>query len=283
MNHETAAASSLPRPFRVVEARRDSWDTFTLVLDPVDHSDSCSFVHGQFNMLHLAEEGEIPVAITARPREARGIVHTVRAPGKLSKTLEKLKAGDTLDLRGPLGSSWPMDALKGHDLVIVADGIGLSALRPVLYFAHHHRKDYGQITIFYATRSPADILKDSEFEYWRRIGGFHIEVIMDAEQRNWRSHVEVVADLMDDLRVTPSRTSALICGPETLMKRVIEKFVALGLGENDIFLALERELRCKRERCCRCMEQPNFTCKEAAVFPYSQIKKLFSVNWELQN
>ena len=157
----------VPVPYRVQRVRQETTDTFTLELGEFRSNGGFSFAPGQFNMLYIYGVGEIPISISGDPSKTHAIVHTTRAVGAVSKAMRKLRKGDTLGVRGPFGTPWPVDRAEGHDVVFVAGGIGLPPLRPALYSILSHREKYGKVVLLYGARTPADILFRAELERWR--------------------------------------------------------------------------------------------------------------------
>ncbi|MFN3928727.1 MAG: Ni/Fe hydrogenase subunit gamma, partial [Thermoflexus sp.] len=143
----------LPRPFRVTGVRRETPDTITLRLRPPDGS-SFFFQPGQFNMLYLFGIGEVPISISGVHSRTRDLEHTVRAVGHVTRALVRLRKGDIVGVRGPFGRGWPLEEARGHDVLILAGGIGLAPLRPALQDLLAHRSDYEQIVLLYGSRTP---------------------------------------------------------------------------------------------------------------------------------
>jgi len=160
-----APESLLPVPVRVTRVRRELADVTTLELTPAS---AFGFVPGQFNMLHIFGLGEIAISLSGDPAEESRIVHTVRAVGAVSQPMTGLRRNDVIGVRGPYSSSWPVLDSEGSDVVIVAGGLGLAPLRPVIYRVFAHRERYGRVVVLYGARGPADILYRRELEAWRR-------------------------------------------------------------------------------------------------------------------
>jgi sulfhydrogenase subunit gamma (sulfur reductase) len=105
----------------VVTAIKDHLpDTKTFTLRLQDDEPGLDFLPGQFNMIGLPGFGEAPFTFSS-PRVADGTIeHTIRAVGRLTKGLFKVKVGDMVHVRGPFGSAWPMEEVKGRDLLVVS-------------------------------------------------------------------------------------------------------------------------------------------------------------------
>ena len=160
-----APESPVPVPVRVTRVRREMTGVATLELTPAS---AFGFVPGQFNMLHIFGLGEIAISLSGVSAEESRIVHTVRAVGAVSQPMTGLRRNDVIGVRGPYGSYWPVLDSEGGDVVIVAGGLGLAPLRPVIYCVLAHRERYGRVVVLYGARGPADILYRRELEAWRR-------------------------------------------------------------------------------------------------------------------
>ena len=160
-----SAHDVVPTPVRVSRVRREMAGVTTLELTPVS---AFGFVPGQFNMLYMFGLGEVAISLSGDPAEESRIVHTVRAVGAVSQAITRLRRNDVIGVRGPYSSSWPVLDSEGSDVVIVAGGLGLAPLRPVIYRVFAHRERYGRVVVLYGARGPADILYRRELEAWRR-------------------------------------------------------------------------------------------------------------------
>src|SRR5579859_2031407 len=177
---ETPYDPMLPRLYSVLQVHSEMPDTYTLELEPCDGDGVSPFACGQFNMLYVYGVGEIPISISGDPDRPVPLVHTTRAVGAVSRAMRELKAGDMLGVRGPFGSSWPIELVHGKDVVVVAGGLGLAPLRSVMYHIMAHRERYGQVALLYGARTPADILYRRELERWR--SHFDLEVFVTVDR-----------------------------------------------------------------------------------------------------
>ncbi len=268
-----------PRPFRVRRITREIHDTVTLDIEPAAGAAAFSFAAGQFNMLYLFGLGEVPISISSDPAESLVLAHTVRAVGPVTNALCRLRRGQVLGVRGPFGSGWPLVEAAGGDVVIVAGGIGLAPLRPVLYQLLAHRNQYGRIALLYGARTPADLLYERDLARWRGRFDVQIEATVDAAEAGaaWRGHVGVVTTLIPRAEFDPAETTALICGPEVMMRFTIADLQKRGLPADRIYLSMERNMKCAIGLCGHCQFGPTFVCKDGPVFPYDRIAPLLKV------
>jgi NAD(P)H-flavin reductase len=226
-------------------------------------------------MLYVFGAGELPISISGDPADRSRLVYTVRSVGKLTQLLVSRAAGDPVGVRGPYGTCWPLKAARGKDVLIVAGGIGLAPLRPAIYSILRHRADYGRLVVLYGARSPRDLLYRRQLEDWARLPDTQVLSTVDYGGVNWHGHVGVVTRLFRLVRLQPFRTVAMICGPEIMMRYVIWELDQRGLAPGDLYLSLERNMKCGIGCCGHCQYGPHFLCKDGPIFPYHQIRSWF--------
>lgn len=264
----------MPNLFRVERIRKETYDTFTFDLETSDGA-GCAFQPGQFNMLYIYGVGEVPISISGDPKNSRTLVHTIRAVGTVTKNMRQLKRGDLVGVRGPFGRPWPVEDAKGHDVIIVAGGIGLAPLRPVIYHLLTHREQYGKIILHYGARTPDDILFRQELETWRARFDFDVQVTVDRSTGSWQGNVGVVTLLIPKATFDPLQTIAMVCGPEIMMRFTVLELLKRDLTEDNIFLSGERNMKCGIGHCGHCQFGHLFVCKDGPVFRYSDTADLF--------
>lgn len=269
------AALWLPRPFVVRAVRRETADTFTLGLVPQDGGPPLAFLPGQFNMLLVPGVGEAAISISGDPARPALLRHTVRAVGGVTGQLARLRRGDYVGVRGPLGVPWPVDALAGRDLVVVAGGIGLAPLRPVLCHVLRHRARYGRVALVYGARTPADVLFQRELDRLRQRGDLQVELTVDHAGSDWHGDIGLVTRLLPRIALDPARAAALICGPEIMMRSAERELVRLGVPDAALYITMERHMKCGIGLCGRCQLGPYFICKDGPVFDYARIRGAF--------
>lgn len=270
----------VPHPCRLRRVRRETADTFTLDLEPGPGRDGWRFSPGQFNMLYVFGVGEVPVSISGDPGRPEALVHTTRRVGAVTRAMGRLGRGDTLGVRGPFGSPWPLDQALRSDVLLVAGGIGLAPLRPALYRLLAARDRYGKVVLLYGTRSPADILYRRELQRWRSQLDLEVVVTVDRAQREWRGHVGVVTAFIARAPLDPLNTVAMVCGPEVMMRFAVREIRKRGVAEESIYLSMERNMKCGIGLCGHCQYGPTFVCKDGPVFAYPRIKDLMA-GWEV--
>jgi len=273
-----AAATSLepmtPVLHSLREVVKETPDTFTLTLQPGDGASEPSFQPGQFSMLWVYGVGELPISISGDPGKSDRLVYTVRSVGQATHALVSQKAGAGVGVRGPFGTGWPVEEARGQDLIIVAGGIGLAPLRPVIYHVLSHRTEYDRLVLLYGARSPRDLLYRKELAAWARQRDTQVLVTVDYGGLSWRNHVGVVTTLFKFARLRPAHSLAMLCGPEIMMRFVVRDLEAHGLGREQIYLSMERNMKCAVGFCGHCQYGPHFICKDGPVFPYDEIGTL---------
>lgn len=279
VNH-VAATPMLPHPFRVQQMRQETSDTFTLALEPTNGNPELHFAPGQFNMLYVFGVGEIPISISGDPMNARTLVHTTRSVGTVTKVMRMLKKGDLIGVRGPYGTHWPVESVEGSDVVFVAGGIGLAPLRPALYRVLANREKYGKVVLLYGTRTPQDILFRKELEQWRARFDLDIYVTVDRALRPWHGNVGVVTALIQKAPFDPSSAVAMVCGPEIMMRYTVLELLKRGVEQDNVYISMERNMKCGIGLCGHCQLGPEFVCKDGPVFTYNAMKDWVS-KWEV--
>jgi NAD(P)H-flavin reductase len=269
----------VPRLFTVQRVIRETYDTVTLQLSESNGSGGFGFAPGQFNMIYVFGVGEVAISISGDPTRPELLAHTIRAVGSVTEPLAGQKRGVSLGIRGPYGSAWPLEqaARRGCDLLLLAGGIGLAPLRPVIYQVLEHRERFGRLTLLYGARTPSDLLYRKELERWRKRPQVTVRTIVDRADRAWLGPVGVLTDLMRSAEIDPANTIAMMCGPEAMMRFAQRELRERGIAGQDIFLSMERNMKCATGVCGHCQFGPTFICKDGPVFPYDRMAPLLGV------
>jgi 2-polyprenylphenol hydroxylase and related flavodoxin oxidoreductases len=266
-----------PERYRVVRTWPETHDTFTMVLAPVEAGTRYRFAPGQFNMLYLPGVGEAAISMSGDPDDTRQVVHTVRAVGRVTKLLQGLKRGDEVGLRGPFGTPWPVDLARGRDVLLVAGGIGLAPLRPVVHHLLRHREQFGHVCLLFGARTPQDVLFQKDIETWRGRFDVSVEVSVDRAGPEWHGRVGVVTTLIPHARVEPSNAIVFICGPEIMMHFTMRELERRDLAHEQAWVSMERNMKCGVGFCGHCQFGPLFVCKDGPVFRYDRVASLLPV------
>src|SRR5581483_7320219 len=210
----------------------------------------------------------VPVSVSGGAGDPAGVGLTIRAVGAVTRALCSSTRGSVLGLRGPFGAPWPVDAAEDRDVVVVAGGIGLAPLRPVVLKLIEERERYGAVTLLYGARTPRDLLYKRELGVWCRT--IAIDVTVDAPTARWHGKVGVVPKLVEHARFDPERTVAYVCGPEIMMRFALGALAARGVPQERLFVSLERHMECGVGLCGHCQLGPTLICRDGPVYSASQ-------------
>jgi len=269
----STAPSMLPLPATIRAIRPEAADISTLFFDApglVEHG----FIPGQFNMIHLPGFGEVAISISSDPAKLETVGHTIRHAGAVTRAIGNLRVGDQVGLRGPYGNGWPMQEAHGKDLLIVAGGIGLAPLRPVLLEVVANRKQFGRVILLYGGRTPGDLLYGYEFPAWRE-AGIEIHVSVDRADDNWTGSVGVIPMTFYQIRIEHRKTMLFTCGPEIMMRFVIFEALARRIAKDAIYISMERNMKCGYGICGHCQIGPLFICKQGPILKYAAVEPIF--------
>ena len=264
----------IPVPARIVRVRREIPGVTTLVAAAARAG--APYAPGQFSMLYAFGVGEVPISVSGDTARADEITHTIRAVGTVTDALCRLRRGSVVGLRGPFGCPWPLAACRGRDLVLVAGGIGMAPLRPVVYHVLRHRAEYGRVSLLVGARTADNLLYTRELSSapWRRID---VRVTVDSARLSWTGRVGTAPALLGGVALNPDRTDAFICGPEVMMKFTMRALNRAGLPDDRIHLSLERNMGCAVGLCGRCQLGPEFICKDGPVLRADRVRALLAV------
>lgn len=225
---------------------------------------------GQFYMVGLPGYGEAPISITSGPGEKK-IELCIRAVGNLTNAFHNLRKGDGIWLRGPFGRGFVLEELEGRDIVFVAGGIGIVPMRSLLKAVLASRGKFGRLTLIYGAKGPEEILFAEEMDEWRR-GGMDVQLTVDKPSIGWKGNTGVVTTLIPKVETTEKNTIGVIIGPPVMYRFVILSLNAKGLGADDIYVSLERRMKCGVGKCGHCQINSLYVCQCGPVFRMSELK-----------
>lgn len=255
-------APMTPEFVAIRSVRDEIPDTFTLEIEPPE---GFSFEPGQFTMLYAYGVGEVPISISGDPGDGSVIVQTIRRVGAVTNALGSLGPGDLIGVRGPFGTPWPVDRAEGQDIVIVAGGIGLAPLRPVLYHVLAHRDRYERVMLLYGSRSPSDLLYVDEVQEWRSRLDMTVMITVDTADADWHGGVGVVTKLVTRAPFDAENTIAMVCGPSIMMRFTRQSLEAEGVTPDRTYVSMERNMKCGIGICGHCQFGSYFVCKDGPV------------------
>ena len=261
-----------PHRYEVADLRRETADTVSLRLAPVSAAIQPP-APGQFTMLYAFGIGEIPISVSAR--DGDDLIQTIRAVGAVSKHLHDRRQGDHVGVRGPFGTDWGVPEAYGTDLILMGGGIGLAPLRPVIHHAVADRHRYRRVSVLIGARSPDELLFGDEYPRWEQAG---IDVIttVDRAGSGWTGHVGVITSLVPRLRIDPVRTTAIVCGPEPMMRFSALAMMDVGVTPTRIRISLERNMHCGDALCGHCQLGPLLVCRDGPVVSYDVAEPLIT-------
>ncbi|WP_372404485.1 FAD/NAD(P)-binding protein [Streptomyces luteireticuli] len=264
--------TAVPLPYRVTDARPETSDTVTVRLEPVGEA-LPPFAAGQFAMVYAFGVGEIPVSVAGILPDG-GLLHTIRGVGAVSRALYALRPGATVGMRGPFGTGWDLPLAAGDDLLVVAGGIGLAPLRPLVLAALAAPRTFGRLNVLVGARSPDDLLYRDELADWNHP---YCGVVVDRPGPGWHGRVGVVTALLDEALFSPPETTAFVCGPEVMIRATARDLLARGLRADRVLVSLEHNMRCATAHCGHCQLGPLLLCRDGPVVGYDRAEPLLAV------
>ncbi|MFZ3073299.1 MAG: FAD/NAD(P)-binding protein [Thermodesulfobacteriota bacterium] len=270
LSKKEPASPYLPTAAIVREARQvtEKEKFFSIELpSPIEHSP------GQFLMLGIPGFGEAPISISSPPSSGLDVELCVRAVGNVTNALHRLVPGDTVWVRGPFGRGFPVEKMRGKDMLFIAGGIGLVPMRSLIKSVLRERDSFGALTLLYGVKTPDEILFNDEFEDWTK-KGLDIKVTIDKPRQDWKGNVGVVTTLIEGVNMNEKNSIAVLIGPPVMYKYVILSLGNKKLEGDGIFLSLERRMKCGVGKCGHCQIQSVYACQEGPVFSLSEIRHL---------
>jgi len=249
---------------------REALFTFTLL-----RPKGLGHTPGQFIHIHAFGIGESPISISSPPDQTESFELCIRRAGSVTGALHLLRPGDKVGIRGPFGKGYDVEALKGHDLLFVAGGLGLAPLRSLIKHVldKKQRAEFGRIAILVGAKQPTELLFTDELDGWEARRDVHCEVTVDVPDALWRGNVGVITTLLPKLKRMDARnTVAAICGPPVMYKFVTFGLLEMGFPESHIYLSLERNMKCGVGKCGHCQVNSVYVCREGPVFNYRRLK-----------
>jgi sulfite reductase subunit B len=263
----------LPQPASVLETRSvtelENYFRFSL-----DSGEAFDYMPGQFAEVSVPGIGEAPISISSSPtREDGAFEMVVRRVGNVSSAMHNLAAGDKVGIRGPFGTTFPVEEeLKGNDVLFIAGGIGLVPLRSAIQYVLDNRDDYGRVIILYGSKTPAERLFVRELLDWQEREDVEYLDTVDRADERWQGNTGVITTLMPKISVDPETTRAVVCGPPVMYKFVLLELFEMEVPHQNIFVSLERHMKCGVGKCGHCQINGVYVCQDGPVFNYAVIE-----------
>ncbi len=243
------------------------------ILDDGDRA-RFSFLPGQFVMVEVPGYGEMPISISSSPSNHSYVELCIRRAGVVTSILHRARRGARIGLRGPFGTHFPVERMRGSNLLLIAGGLGLAPLRAPIFYAIENRADFGRVHILYGTRSPDQLLFNYQYDEWSRIDDIDLKIIVEQPDETWSGPVGLITRLLDDIELAPEDSYAVVCGPPVMFKFVCASLNRLGIPMDRMFVSLERRMHCGMGKCCRCNVGSTYTCISGPVFDYWSVINL---------
>ena len=267
----------LPEEARIIERIQETSSMYTLRLrftDPAIQA-ACRFEPGQFNMLYLYGVGEVPISIVSDPKDEHIIDHTIRAVGRVTRAMSRLDVGDVIGVRGPYGRGWPLLEAEQRDVVVVTGGLGCAPVVSVLNYIANRRERFGKLNIVQGVKHTSDFLWPERYDRWRKLPDTRVLLAADDGEPIWPFHIGRVTELFDQMEFAREHVIVMLCGPEGMMRVVINYMLEQKVAARDIWLSMERNMQCGIGQCGHCQYGGRFVCKDGPVFNYAELKPLF--------
>lgn len=232
------------------------------------------FEPGQFVEVSLLGVGEAPISICSSPTRWDAFELCVRAVGRMTNALHRLKAGTEIGIRGPFGVGFPVTRMIGQDLLMIAGGIGIAPLRSLIHYVMENRRDFGKVHILLGCKTPQNMLFGNEIGTWQKRLDIGFSCTIDRADPDWKGNVGMVTALIPGVDINPENTFAVVVGPPVMYRFVIKELLAKGITENRMVLSLERHMKCGLGKCGHCQIHDIYCCQDGPAFFYDRIKDM---------
>ena len=229
---------------------------------------------GQFVEVSIFGVGEAPISISSSPTKRGFIELCVRRTGAFTEVLHKMQCGDIVGLRGPFGRGFPVDDMKGHDILLVAGGLGIAPLRSLINNIHDERSEFGKVTIIYGSKNPSEVMFRQQFEMWRHRKDFDLYLTVDHPDDTWDGEVGLVTKPFEHLQVDAGNTFGALCGPPIMYRFVIDEMRKKNISYDHIYCSFERHMKCGMGKCGHCQIGHQYVCIDGPVFNYWEAKNI---------
>ncbi len=261
---------------RRVQEAQDIVSLYLVFANPAANLDY-SFQPGQFNMLYCGG-GEAPISIVSGHGTAQGYLHTVRTVGEVTRALGALKEGDSLGLRGPFGQGWPINKIQGKDILVITGGIAIAPVVAAIDELMRNRDCYGRLSILQGVTHDAGHIFSRQYQDWSSAPNTEVGITSMEAGAGWRHHKGLITTLVEDLPIADiANTVALMCGPQAMMQATTAILTGKGLGDNSIYISMERNMHCGLGHCGHCQLGEKFVCKDGPVFSYAELKQALTL------
>ncbi len=230
---------------------------------------------GQFVEVSIPGVGEAPISISSSPSRSNGSFELcVRRAGDLTGVLHTFEAGDRIGIRGPFGHGFPIERFRGKDILFAPGGLGLAPARSLINQVLDERGNFGRVIILYGARNPSELLFTDELERWGSRSDVELHLTVDRADEGWSGHVGVITTLFPQIEIHARNTVAITVGPPVMYRFVLIELLGKGIADGNIWLSLERRMKCGVGKCGHCQINHLYTCQSGPAFSYADIKHL---------
>ncbi|MFH1506777.1 MAG: FAD/NAD(P)-binding protein [archaeon] len=259
---KSSAKTVKPEPYNIIAKEFQAPYTFLFTLNKPLHGEP-----GEFVQVNLLPYGEVPISTCSYGRKQSQLL--IRAVGNVTDAICALNTKETLWIRGPYGRGYPMEEMKGKDVIVVAGGTGVAPPRSVLEYIEQNRKSYGKVKVFLGFRNQEEILFKKDVDHWQK--KFETHVTLDKGDESWKGNVGVITTIIEDKKFS-EKSVFIICGPPIMIKFVIQLLKKKKVRDDQIYVSLERKMKCGIKKCGHCMIHGKYVCKDGPVFRYDEVK-----------
>ncbi|MGE0823015.1 MAG: FAD/NAD(P)-binding protein [Candidatus Binatia bacterium] len=232
-----------------------------------------AFAAGQFVELTVPGVGEAPFTPSSRASVMDELYLTIMKTGKVTEAVHRLNKGDTVGLRGPLGTGYPIDLFQDKEVLVVGGGCGFAPLRSLMYSLFERAEELKKLLFRGGCKSARDLLYRQELEEWAARPDLNMQLTVDVGDESWKGPVGTVTTILDDIDMECRHGVAIVCGPSIMMKFVTAKLVDMGFQDHNIYISMEKHMSCGIGKCGHCRLGTYYVCKDGPVFPYDKIKR----------
>lgn len=272
--HEAENSLYVPKPATILETEMLT-DIDRLFRIKLDSGEDLNHQPGQFVEISLMGIGEAPISVSSAPRQDHTFDLVIRKVGMLTDVLYEIEAGAKVGIRGPFGTSFPVDEMTGRDIIFVGGGCGLVPLKSAIEAVLARRNEFSSVTILSGCRNPSQRIFKENYQNWENREDVKFLETVDEGDSQWQGNTGVITTLFDYVEVdNPNQFTCVIVGPPVMYKFVIQKAKELGIKDEEIILSLERRMKCGVGKCGHCQINGIYVCQDGPVFRYSQVKEL---------
>jgi sulfhydrogenase subunit gamma (sulfur reductase) len=229
---------------------------------------------GQFVEVSIFGVGEAPFSVSSSPTRRGEFELGIRRVGMLTDVLAGYTAGQRIGIRGPYGHGIDVERFRGRDVLIVAGGIGLVPMRSMINYVLDRPDEFGRLTICYGSRSDRELLFTDELERWRADPKVDLQVTVDHGSDAWTGRTGVITTLLPGLELDLENLACCVCGPPIMYRYALLALRSRGVKEKDIWMSLERRMKCGVGKCGHCQINGSYVCQDGPVYHYPDIKAL---------